>query len=143
LPTEGEVQVKIPRRVDLALGWVERYGLALVAVLVLVVVAASLRWQPVLAALVLGGALGGLPVHLWSSRRVRRARREVDEVLRQNGALRHRNTLLASGVIARGAQPTQVLVSIPETADSAGDPQDTRPLEARSDAPDSPDGSVG
>jgi hypothetical protein len=130
--------VKISRRVDIALGWVERYGLALVVALVLAVVAALLRWQPVLAALVLGSALGGLPVQLWMSGRVRKTRREMDEVLRQNGALRHRNILLSSGVMARDAQPTQVLIAIPETAVPVRDPQDTRPLEARSDLPDGP-----
>ena len=53
-------------------------------------------------------------MHVRLSRRIARARAEVDDLLRENGALRHRNTILASGVITRGAQETQALVAIPE-----------------------------
>ncbi|WP_395107641.1 hypothetical protein [Actinomadura sp. SCN-SB] len=128
--------MRIPRRVDTALSWVERYRVALTAVIVLVVVAALLRWQPVLAALVLGGAFGGFLVHTRSSRHVRRARREIDELLRQNGALRHRNTMLGSGVIQRGSQMTEVLVAIPDVPGAPDEPGITRPLEPPIDEPD-------
>jgi hypothetical protein len=72
-------------------------------------------------------------VHVRLSRRISRARADVDNLLRENGALRHRNTVLASGVITRESQETQALVSIPEDDllqdDLAADPQGTVTLD--------------
>ena len=111
--------MRIPKRVNTVLDWVEQHYLALGVVVALVVVALVATLAPSsvgvpMAALLLGIAVGGFTVHLRSSRRVARARAEVDNLLRENGALRHRNTVLASGVITREAQETQALVSIPE-----------------------------
>ncbi|TDB92594.1 hypothetical protein [Actinomadura sp. 7K534] len=111
--------MRIPKRVNTVLDWMEQHSLALGAVTALVVVALVALLVPSsvgipAAFFLLGLALGGFTVHVRSSRRVRRARAEVDNLLRENGALRHRNTVLASGVITREAQETQALMSIPE-----------------------------
>ncbi|TDC51800.1 hypothetical protein E1281_19885 [Actinomadura sp. KC345] len=111
--------MRIPKRVNTVLDWMEQHYLALGVVVALVVVALVAMLAPSsvglpLAAFLLGAAAGGFTVHVRSSRRVARARAESDNLLRENGALRHRNTVLASGVITREAQETQALVSIPE-----------------------------
>ncbi|GAA0593697.1 hypothetical protein [Actinomadura livida] len=111
--------MRIPKRVNTVLDWMEQHSVALGAVTALVVVALVALLVPSsvgipAASFLLGLALGGFTVHVRSSRRVRRARAEVDNLLRENGALRHRNTVLASGVITREAQETQALMSIPE-----------------------------
>ncbi|TDC97305.1 hypothetical protein [Actinomadura sp. 7K507] len=111
--------MRIPKRVNTVLDRMEQHYLALGVVVALVVVALVAVLMPSsvgipAAALILGVAAGGFAVHVRSSRRVARARAEVDNLLRENGALRHRNTVLASGVITREAQETQALVSIPE-----------------------------
>lgn len=122
--------MRIPKRVNTVLDWMEEHYLALGAVITLVVVALVATLLPSsvglpAAGFVLGLAAGGFTVHVRLSRRVARARAEVDALLRENGALRHRNTVLASGVITREAQETQALVSIPEddllADDLAGD----------------------
>jgi hypothetical protein len=128
--------MRIPKRVDAALGRLERHGIALTLTAVLVIAAASVRWLPALATFILGGTLGGLLIHLRSSRHLRRARRENDELLRQNGALRHRNTVLSGGVIARGSQMTEALVAIPDDVGFSEDPQSTNPLPVDVDHPD-------
>jgi hypothetical protein len=111
--------VRIPKRVNAVLDWMEQHFGALAAVVALVVVALVATLAPPLvgfpvAGFVIGLAAGGFLVHVRLSRRIARARAEVDDLLRENGALRHRNTILASGVITRGAQETQALVAIPE-----------------------------
>ncbi|GAA4388372.1 hypothetical protein GCM10023088_61640 [Actinomadura verrucosospora] len=128
--------MRIPKRVNTVLDWVEEHLLALAVVVALVVVALVATLAPSavglpVAGFVLGAAAGGLVVHLRMSRRVARARSDIDNLLRENGALRHRNTVLASGVITRGAQETQALVSIPEDdlLDAPDDPQATVSLD--------------
>ncbi|MWA04014.1 hypothetical protein F8568_027250 [Actinomadura sp. LD22] len=111
--------MRIPKRVNAVLDWMEQHFGALAAVVALVVVALVATLAPPLVGLpvagfVIGLAAGGFLVHVRLSRRIARARAEIDDLLRENGALRHRNTILASGVISRGAQETQALVSIPE-----------------------------
>ncbi|GAA2445509.1 hypothetical protein GCM10010191_73020 [Actinomadura vinacea] len=96
--------MRIPRRVDTAL---ERHGGALALTTALVIAAAALRWQPALATFVLGAVLGGFLGHRRLSGRLRRARRENGELLRQNGALRHRNSVLTGG-FAAGVPPRPV-----------------------------------
>ncbi|MFG2091442.1 MULTISPECIES: hypothetical protein [unclassified Spirillospora] len=122
--------MRIPKRVNTVLDWMEQHYPALGVVVALVVVALLATLVPSsvgvpAACFILGLAAGGLVVHVRSSRRVARARAEMDNLLRENGALRHRNTVLASGVIAREAQETQALVAIPEDdlldGDGAGD----------------------
>ncbi|GAA1776555.1 hypothetical protein [Actinomadura chokoriensis] len=111
--------MRIPKRVNAVLDWVEQHFVALAAVVALVVVALVALLAPAavgfpVAGFVLGTAAGGFVVHMRLSRRIARARSDVDNLLRENGALRHRNTVLASGVITRESQETQALVSIPE-----------------------------
>ncbi|MFI0479191.1 hypothetical protein [Actinomadura sp. 9N215] len=111
--------MRIPKRVNTVLDWMEEHYLALGAVTALIAVAlvATLAPRSVgipVAAFILGLAAGGFTVHVRASRRVARVRADVDNLLRENGALRHRNTVLASGVITREAQETQALMSIPE-----------------------------
>jgi hypothetical protein len=136
--------VRIPKRVNAVLDWMEQHYLALAAVLALVVVALVATLAPPsvgfpAAGFVLGVAAGGLLVHVRLSRRIARGRADVDNLLRENGALRHRNTVLASGVITREAQETQALVSIPEDdlpAEPAADPQGTATLDELLDGDD-------
>ncbi|NKZ07548.1 hypothetical protein [Actinomadura latina] len=111
--------MRIPKRVNTVLDWMEQHFVALAVVVALVVVALVALLAPAavgfpVAGFVLGTAVGGFVVHLRLSRRIARARSDVDNLLRENGALRHRNTVLASGVITRESQETQALVSIPE-----------------------------
>jgi hypothetical protein len=106
--------VRIPKRVNTVLDRAEQHLGALAAVAALVAAAAAAMWIPVLAAFILGVAVGGFLVHLRKARRMARLRAEVDDLLRQNGALRHRNNVLASGVITKEAQVTQALLQIPE-----------------------------
>ncbi|MGP4022299.1 hypothetical protein [Actinomadura sp. 3N407] len=132
--------MRIPKRVNTVLDWMEQHYPALGVVVALVVVALVATLAPSsvgvpAACFVLGVAAGGFAVHVRSSRRVARSRAEVDNLLRENGALRHRNTVLASGVITREAQETQALVSIPEDdlldgdADGDGNTQGTATLD--------------
>ncbi|TYK52896.1 hypothetical protein [Actinomadura decatromicini] len=111
--------MRIPKRVNAVLDWMEHRYPALGAVVALIAVALAATVAPravgfPVAGFILGVAAGGFAVHVRMSRRVARARADVDNLLRENGALRHRNTVLASGVITREAQETQALMSIPE-----------------------------
>ncbi|WP_141582032.1 hypothetical protein [Actinomadura sp. WMMA1423] len=128
--------MRIPKRVNAVLDWVEQHLLALAVVVALVVVALVATLAPPavglpVAGFVLGAAAGGLVVHVRMSRRLARARSDNDNLLRENGALRHRNTVLASGVITREAQETQAFVAIPEDdlIDEPADPQVTATLD--------------
>ncbi|MFC4911543.1 hypothetical protein [Actinomadura gamaensis] len=111
--------MRIPKPVNAALDWAEQHFGALAAVVALVVAAGAALALPrsvglPVAGLVLGLALGGFAVFVRMSRRLARARKENDDLLRENGALRHRNTILSSGVITREAQATQALLMIPD-----------------------------
>ncbi|MFA1551050.1 hypothetical protein [Actinomadura chokoriensis] len=130
--------MRIPKRVNTVLDWVEQHFVALAVVVALVVVALVATLAPVavgfpVAGFVLGTAAGGFLVHVRLSRRIARARADVDNLLRENGALRHRNTVLASGVITRESVETQALVSIPGDDlledEVRADPQSTATLD--------------
>lgn len=130
--------MRIPRRVDRAWDWLERWCVTIVVVLataaaVGVIVVASMRSRsfsmPVPAAAGLGGVAAGALVYTRMARRLGRVRAEVEELLRENGALRHHNTVLAGGVIARGTEVTRQLATIPD-APPPNDPSGTRPLAA-------------
>jgi len=126
--------VRIPKRVNAVLDWMEKHRLALALVVALAAVALVATLAPFIvgipvAGFILGLAAGGFLVHVRATRRVARLHREIDGLLRENGALRHRNTVLASGVITREAQETQALVTIPEDLLAADDdPQRTAKL---------------
>jgi hypothetical protein len=132
--------VRIPKPVNAALDWAEKHLGALGVVVTLVLAAgAALLLPPVaglpIAGLVLGLAFGGFASHVRMTKRVARVRAEMDDLLRENGALRHRNTVLASGVITRESQTTQAFVAIPEEPDEA-DPQATAQLPSLDDLGD-------
>ncbi|WP_026416027.1 hypothetical protein [Actinomadura oligospora] len=117
--------MRIPKPVNAALDWAEQHFGALAAVVALVLAAAAALALPrlvglPLAGFVLGTAIGGFVVYARMSRRLARARRDNDDLLRENGALRHRNTILSSGVITRESQTTQALLMIPEDEDETG-----------------------
>ncbi|MBO2459172.1 hypothetical protein [Actinomadura violacea] len=123
--------MRIPKRVNAVLDWMEQHFGALAVVVGLVIVALVATLAPALVGLpvagfVIGLAAGGFLVHVRLTRRIARARAEVDDLLRENGALRHRNTVLASGVISRGAQETQALVAIPEDDEDLAEDDPTR-----------------
>ncbi|MDL4819002.1 hypothetical protein [Actinomadura opuntiae] len=123
--------MRIPKRVNAVLDRMEKHFGALAVVVALLVVALVATFAPPLVGLpvagfVIGLAVGGFVVHVRQSRRIARARAEVDDLLRENGALRHRNTVLASGVISRGAQETQALVAIPEDDEDLVDDDPSR-----------------
>lgn len=106
--------MRIPKRVNAAWDWVESHGRIVAVIFLMVVLAAGLLWLPVLAALALGAAGGGLIVYQRLAKRLAKVRDEVDDLLRETGALRHRNTVLASGVVASETLMTQKLMTIPE-----------------------------
>jgi len=122
--------VRIPKRVNAVLDRVEQHLGALAAVVALAAAAAAAMWIPVLSGFILGLAVGGFLVHLRTAKRITRLRRENDDLLRENGALRHRNTVLASGIITKEAQVTQALLQIPEDGllKVEGDPGRTQKL---------------
>ncbi|TDD87224.1 hypothetical protein [Actinomadura rubrisoli] len=134
--------MRIPKRVNTVLDWMEKHFRALAVVVTLVVVALVASLAPPVVGLpvagfVLGVAAGGFLVHVRMSKRVGRVRADVDDLLRENGALRHRNTVLASGVITREAQETQALVAIPEDEELVeDDPQRTAHLPEIPELPD-------
>ncbi|RFU37558.1 hypothetical protein DZF91_32265 [Actinomadura logoneensis] len=119
--------MRIPKPVNAALDWAEQHFGAVAAVLAMVVASAAALALPLgaglpVAGFVLGLAIGGFAVYARMSRRLARARRENDDLLRENGSLRHRNTILASGVITRESQTTQALLMIPDDEDLADEP---------------------
>ncbi|REE98691.1 hypothetical protein [Thermomonospora umbrina] len=110
--------MRIPKRVNAAWDWAESHGRAMAVVILLPILAVGALWSPVLAAFAVGVALGGVVTYTRLSKRIARLRGEVDELLRDNGRLRHRNTVLASGVVQAESLVTQKLLTIPEQPDS-------------------------
>jgi hypothetical protein len=106
--------VRIPKRVNAAWDWAESHGRVMAVIFLLPILAVGALWSPVLAAFALGAAGGGVVTYNRLSRRIARLRGEVDELLRECGRLRHRNNMLASGVVQAEAMVTQKLLSIPE-----------------------------
>jgi hypothetical protein len=101
--------VKIPKRVNNGLDWVEANIRVITIVTALSVVSGAALWMPALAAFVLGALVSGLVIHWRMARRLTRVRAEADDLLRENGALRHQKTMLTRGVIASSGQLTQRL----------------------------------
>jgi membrane protein YdbS with pleckstrin-like domain len=110
--------VKIPRRVNAAWDWLETHVRFIWAVAIVIIVVAAARWVPELAAFILGAAISGFLVRLRMAARVARLRAETDDLLRENGALRHEKTVLAGGVLARQSVLTQRLPMIPDLPDA-------------------------
>lgn len=118
--------MKIPKRVNTAWDWAEKHSRILGVIAVLVVAALTALWLPALAALFVGVFVGAVAVHRRMMARVRRLRAEMDDLLRENGALRHEKTVLASGVIAAESQPTAALLVIPEVEPKPSDQETKR-----------------
>ena len=118
--------MRIPKRVNDAWDWAEHHGRGLTITTVLLVVGVLTLFLPVFAVLAAGLVAGGVAVYLRMSGQKRRLRAEIDELLRQNGALRHERTVLASGVMAAEDHPTQALLVIPaEDPEPATDQPDS------------------
>lgn len=110
--------MRIPRRVNTAWDWVEQHVSMVWVIATVAGVAATVRWIPALAAFILGAAVSGFVVRLRMAARVAALRAETDDLLRENGALRHEKTVLTSGVIAAQSVLTQRLPMIPEPPDA-------------------------
>ena len=110
--------MRIPRRVNAAWDWLEKQVPVIWAVAIVIGVVATARWVPELAAFVLGAAVSGFIVRLRMGARVTKLRAEADDLLRENGALRHEKTMLASGVISKQSLLTQRLPMIPDLPDA-------------------------
>jgi NAD(P)-dependent dehydrogenase (short-subunit alcohol dehydrogenase family) len=113
-PHREESRVKIPKHVNTVWDWVDAHIRLLILVATLAIVAVAGLWIPLLSVFVLGAIAGGLAVQSRIARRVTRLRAEVDELLRENGALRHEKTMLSSHVITSGTLLTQRLPVIRE-----------------------------
>ena len=109
--------MKIPKSVNSALDWAGHNVRVIAAVGVAVIVSISVWWAPVLAGFVLGVAIGGLAVHLRMARRQTRLNADIDDLLRQNGALRREKLTLASGVLTSQHQLTHRLPIITDNPD--------------------------
>lgn len=104
--------MKIPRRLNAVLDWMGDHARLMLIVVPLLVAALALLWRPTLAAFPAGIAVGGVAVHMRMSARVARLRAETDDLLRENGALRHQRTVIARGSIVSESVLTQKLPSI-------------------------------
>jgi len=113
-PMGGEIRVKIPRRLNAALDWAATHSRAILIVVPLAVAVLAVLWMPALAAFAVGVGAGGLAVHYRMSARVARLRAEADDLLRENGALRHEKTVIAKGTGTSESVLTQKLPSIVE-----------------------------
>jgi hypothetical protein len=105
--------VRIPRSLNAALDWAATNSRLILIVLLLMVAAVALVWLPALAALAVGVGLGGVAVHVRMSARVARLRAEADDLLRENGSLRHEKNVMAKARAESRSLLTQKLPSIP------------------------------
>jgi hypothetical protein len=99
------------------LDWAAGHARVILVVLPLAVAAAAALWLPALAAFAVGVGVGSVAVHVRMGRRVARLRAEADDLLRENGALRHEKTLVAKASVASASVLTQKLPSITEEHD--------------------------
>lgn len=106
--------MKIPKPVNAAWDWVEAHIRPIALVVTLCIAAGTALWISQIAAFVVGVTIGGLLVQKRMAARVTRLRAEADDLLRENGSLRHKNTVLTSGVISSQTLLTQRLPMIPD-----------------------------
>jgi hypothetical protein len=106
--------VKIPRRLNALLDRAADHARLILIVLLLAVAAATALWIPALAAFAVGVGAGGVAIHLRMTAKVARLRAETDDLLRENGALRHQRTVAARATAASGTSLTQKFPSIRE-----------------------------
>jgi hypothetical protein len=109
--------MKIPRRLNAALDRAAANPRVILIVLPLAVAAVAAMWMPALAAFAVGVGVGGVVVHVRMSAKVARLRAEADDLLRENGALRHEKNVIAKATFASGSLLTQKLPSIPVEED--------------------------
>jgi hypothetical protein len=108
------VRVKIPRRFNAVLDRAADHARVISIALLLAVAAATAVWIPALAAFAVGVGVGGVAIHVRMSAKVARLRAEADDLLRENGALRHEKRVIAKAGVASGTLLTQRFPSIPE-----------------------------
>jgi fatty acid desaturase len=113
----GGVHVKIPKRLNAALDWAAAKTRSILIVLLLVVAAVGALWMPTLAAFAVGLGIGGVAVHIRMTAKVDRLRADLDDLLRENGALRHEKTVIARATVASESVLTQKMPSIPDVDD--------------------------
>jgi len=113
-------KVRIPKRVNAVWDWAEQHGRALSAGTILLIVVVGALWLPALGALVAGMVVGGEAVRRRSRRRLERLQSDNDQLLRQNGALRHKVALLEQGIREQASLTTQRLPVIPGTVELPG-----------------------
>ncbi|MEV5748106.1 hypothetical protein AB0L00_09835 [Actinoallomurus sp. NPDC052308] len=106
--------MKIPRRLNAALDRAADKSRVILILLPLAVAAVTAPWIPALAAFAVGIGVGGVAVHVRMSARVARLRAEADDLLRENGALRHQKTVFAKATVASESVLTQKLPVIPD-----------------------------
>lgn len=109
--------MKIPRRLNAVLDWAARNARITMIVLPLAVAAIAALWMPALAAFAVGTGVGGVAVHIRMSAKVARLSAEADDLLRENGALRHEKTMIAKVTAASESVLTQKLPSIVQEDD--------------------------
>ncbi|HEY7484171.1 MAG TPA: hypothetical protein VH912_06865 [Streptosporangiaceae bacterium] len=114
--------MKIPKSVNKALDRAGQNIRVVVAVAAAVIVSIVFWWLPLLSAFVLGITVGGILVHMRMAPRQTALRADVDDLLRQNGALRREKLTLASGVITSQSRLTAKLPVIPEDPEDPEDP---------------------
>ncbi|HEU5157872.1 MAG TPA: hypothetical protein VFU43_12825 [Streptosporangiaceae bacterium] len=127
--------MKIPKPVNAILDWMGHNVRAVAAVgAALIISIVVWRWVPLASMFVLGVAIGGGAVHQRMASRQAALRSDIDDLLRQNGALRREKLTLASGVIAKQAQLTAKLPVIsddPDAAEPAVEPVAEEPMVER------------
>ncbi len=104
--------MRIPQRLNAILDRTSGTAQIILLVLPLAVAAATAPWIPALATFALGVGIGGFAVHVRLSAKVARLRAEADDLLRENGTLRHEKTLIAKTAVASESVLTQKLPSI-------------------------------
>lgn len=119
--------MRIPKRLNAMLDRLAGRTPIISIVLVLVVAAVTAPWLPALAAFVAGTGVGGVAVHVRMSARVARLRAEADDLLRETGALRHENAVIARVGAATGSEVTHKLPTIPQPDDGAAGSRPGRP----------------
>ena len=125
--------MRIPKRVNAVLDWAEKHARGVSITVICLVLVGCAFLLPLFAALGLGAVIGGLVVYAATAANRRKLLGEIDELLRQNGSLRHERTVLASGVIATETQDTAQLMVIPAEAEPEPAEVTTRVLKVITD----------
>lgn len=106
--------MKIPRRLNAVLDWAAGHGRAMLIIVPVVVAAVAALWLPTVAAFAIGVGVGGVAVNVRMGKQVARLRAETDDLLRENGALRHEKIMITKRAVATGSLLTQKMPSVPQ-----------------------------